>query len=188
MDLCDLNQIYLYLQKTDGYSPSAETSEDELFQMLISAVTKKIENICDRNFEKSSYIEYQSGFDTNFINLDQFPINNITRIDIMQSWDTVGSEVTIYDIDYDSGAIYSQTVFPTGERNIKIEYNAGYDFDSIPEDLNLICVKEVVNEKNRTKRRGNFKSEKLGAYSYTVSDIAEQNLKNNLLRANYISL
>ncbi len=191
MTLCNIEDIYTYLRATDS-NPSVLSTDEKLYEFLINAISDKIKKICDRDLEAATYTEYYDGKGTNYLLLKQWPISQVSSI-YSRSVGSGGETLidsSYYDINYDNGEIYyvgnfSTGLFSQGSRNYKVSYTAGYT--DIPDDLKLICVKAVVNEFNKSKKDGNFKAEKLGDYSYTVSNI-DADLKNEIQLAGYIRL
>lgn len=73
-----------------------------------------------------------------------------------------------YEVDYKGGEIYRSIGFGHGWRNIYVNYNGGYT--TIPADLEQIAI-EIVSDVYGSRTVNNaLKSEKIGDYSYTLSD------------------
>jgi len=133
----------LAFAKTFLKIPSAETSMDTLVEFWINAASEYLESECDRKFAAQSFVEYISGNKSNFILTAEWPINSVTEIKVDSSgaftdpntiWDSseygIGEELQVI--------VARQRMFPTGYRNIKLTYNAGYS--TIPIDLTDACL------------------------------------------------
>jgi len=59
---------------------------------------------------------------------------------------------------------------PRGFQNLLIQYRAGYE--TIPDDLNMLCRELVAQCWQTSKTNGAIQSESLGDYSYTLADKA----------------
>jgi len=168
MSLATLAQAKTYMSITvDTY--------DDLLQVLIDAASDRIDKLCDRHLLENDYTEYIDGNELSKINLKEYPINFVTSLTV---WDY---EVDITDTDAfkiyaEQGSIYYLSKFSKGNRNIKVEYNAGYyNYDvpsltNIPDDLNMLCMQFVKIMYDKTKIDSSKSGEKLGDYSYTVNN------------------
>lgn len=188
MALCNLEDIYTYLRREDtGSSPSDISLEEEQWTALILSSQKKIENICNRKFDAADYLEYIDGENSTLLFTEQFPINSLTSITFIAAVDESSTSVVDLDdvrIDYDLGELFRVTNWTEGKGNYKVSYNAGYSEGSIPDDLNLICVQDVLFEASKADKNINesLKSEKIGDHSYTNLTGSEQDelLKSKL--------
>ncbi len=169
-DLCSLQDVELYLL-TNYENPSDFTQVEEQIEYLITAVSAEIETICNRKFLTDNYTEVHDS-DGRSIYLDQFPVQNISSVKFGSPFgdsDRSAIDTDNYTTDNTIGEIRFSIDFTESPQLFEVIYTAGYD--EVPYDLNLICVKEVVRSISfATIKNTNFKSEKLGDYSYTLSD------------------
>lgn len=175
--LCSLSDIRTYLKIEDS-DPSTLSLTEEQWNMLILSSSAKISNICQRSFVAADRIEFLSGDNTTLLFTEQFPINSltsITRIDSVDESNATEIDLDEVRIDNDLGELFRQTKWIKGNGNYKVSYNGGYVEGSIPSDLNLICVQDVLMEASKGSKDEALKSEKLGDYSYTNATPSEQN-------------
>lgn len=116
------------------------TSFDTLFDNLILAVTERIEKMCNRRFMVSTWTnELYDGSDPygtsrQALVLRNAPVWNITSIAFRSglnsnpTWES--QTVDEYDADMEAGILYFDTL-PTGRRNVRVTYTAGYSGYSI---------------------------------------------------------
>lgn len=116
------------------------TSFDTLLDSLILAVTERIERMCNRRFMVSTWTnELYDGADPygtsrQALVLKNAPVWNIASIAFKSglnsnpTWET--QTVDEYDADMETGILYFDTL-PTGRRNIRVTYTAGYSGYSI---------------------------------------------------------
>lgn len=114
-----------------------ETGFDDLFDRLIVSVTKRIETMCNRQFNIATYTnEIHDGSDIfgsyrGILITKNAPIGTVTRIQYKSgtnenpNW--TDFDTNRYDVDYDAGLIYFDAALPRGKRNIRITYSAGWD-------------------------------------------------------------
>lgn len=168
MSLCTLAQLKIYMSITvDTY--------DSLLQVLIDAASNRIDKLCDRHLLENDYEEYIDGNNLTKINLKEYPINSITAVNVFDHEVDI-TDTDIFKIYSEQGIIYYLSKFSEGNRNIKVEYNAGYygyeepSLSNIPEDLNMLCMQFVKIMYDKTKIDSSKSGEKLGDYSYTVNN------------------
>jgi len=184
--LCTIEDIEKYLLKTYNTNPSDYTATEEQLNYLIDGVSAEIENICNRKFNLDTYNEVHD-IDGSKVFLSQYPINSITTVeygDPFSTTDRIPIESTDYFSINDSGIVSLNLTLRRAEQYVHVVYSAGYE--TIPDDLNLICVKAVVAELNNTSKDSNISKEKLGALTYEYRSTAEkkENMTNSLV--NYI--
>ena len=174
------------------------TSEDVLLNSLIPAVSATINTICGRALELGTYAEtfdVPDSIQDSLMPLN-YPILSVVAITDNGTALTVGTEVVIERTKMlvlllgAGGAIrargdilvQSGPFFTSGRQTIQMTYSAGHE--PIPKDLKLLTNK-VIGGVFNSKDQGNFKSERIGDYSYTVlsnmlvgDPILEQVLKN----------
>jgi len=157
----------------------SDTSQDSFLTNLINRVTDWIERYCGhRRFLATDYVEeLYSGNGTPYLVTKHWPINSVTKIEERDTelredeWTEIDSEY--YHIkEPEKASIYliggtwggTRNVFNEGVNNYRVTYNAGYE--TIPEDLKLVCI-ELVKKFYNDRRNSGMRSETLGEYSYT---------------------
>ena len=176
MALCSIENIETYLNSTISDSnPSYDSALEKQYQMIIDAVSKEIENICGRTFNETTYTEYHDGERSDRIysyatideiTLEQYPITSLTSVTYRDSVQDL-DDVIIY---YDEGTLAFDFIV-SGRQTLKVVYSAG--FNPIPDDLNMICIEEVVRSVNSTTQNSNLRSEKLGEKTLSYFSSAE---------------
>jgi hypothetical protein len=145
--LCNLDEVKQYYGMT-----GASSGEDLLLEDLIDQFTEIFEVYCNRKFKSREFTEYHDGNGTRHLTPDQYPIITISGIWSSTNWDW-DSDTLIdsdtYTIKNTRSIIMKSIIFPKWDNlNVKIIYTAGYS--SIPEDLKLSCIEEVIRAyKNR---------------------------------------
>lgn len=177
MALITIDDIYTYLQQT--YNPSAELEIDSLYDFLIDAVSVWIENVCNRTFNSTVYSTDLDGTGTAVMVLPQYPIISLSDISIGNDYDGwvafSNAAMSQVRIKYTEGELYYAGGFNEGWSNIKVGYIAGYE--TIPEDLKLLCIQIIVDLANQSEKDGTLESEKQGDYSYKIATVVEKSNK-----------
>jgi len=145
---------------------------DLLLEELINSVTDFMERYCGRRFKKTTYTDLLvDGNGTRYLFLDNYPIISVTSI----YRHYVFATDDLFDSDYykvyeNEGYVYRGMKWPYGQKNIKITYEAGYDFATgIPAELEYLC-NSLVKMRFNSEGKAGIKSEKMGNYSVTYSD------------------
>lgn len=145
---------------------SPDSQQESLINMLTTGVSQMLETYCSRKFKSRDYTnEYHDGEGDVYMLTDEFPINSVASLydDVDRLFDSNSLiDSTDYVIYKDIGKIqlingsttvFANGIFSTGEQNVKITYNAGYD--AIPYDLKLIAG-EVLSKKFKAFRDRRF--------------------------------
>lgn len=153
-----LNDFKIYL-KID----TSNTTNDGFLQSCIDTAVGQIESYCNRRFTNSTYTEYLNGNGCNEIYLRHFPVTKITEIksleydtyvNLLVSPDTIDNSTEIIS-DYNILKLTKGYIFPTSSlnRNIKIEYEAGFaiDWNDVPYELKSACKDLAANEFLKSK-------------------------------------
>ena len=155
---------------TDLDNPSVPVNQ---YTNIISAVNKRIEIICGRDFDgisgnpSVSYTEYVDGSGTAFIIVNNYPISSLNSIEYVDTDDDVLDTVDVDDCTYyDDGMIKYNGGFYEGKRNIKVVYETSSSIDS---NLELIAYRYVGYLLNKFDLNEAKQSESLGDYSYSLS-------------------
>lgn len=147
----------------------------QLLDALINSATDFMELYCKRRFLKTTYTaELYDGNGTTMLFLANYPIVSVTSIH--WTYPVVTDQLvdsTYYKIYHACGYIYRAGGWIYGHQNIKVTYEAGYDFvaDGIPPELEAICNALVSLAYNQPDRQG-IKAEKMGGYSVSYSEEA----------------
>ena len=174
-DYCTIEEVELYLQ-TDLQidNPSVTRQDRELIEFLIPRKSDYIDRYCNRvnGFYTENYVELISGNNTSKILLENYPVNSISNLYIGVTLDPGTTAIDIANYSFkEYGEVYYKYGFAKGYENIQANYNSGYaDKDSLPLDLNLVCIQLVVQAFNNTKRDNNVKQIKEGDQSVTFFD------------------
>ena len=166
MSLCTLDDVkYFY-----GIAGTNDET-DTLLEDLIGMVSKTFETYCDRVFDSATYTDDFDG-DRKMITLDHYPIISVTSVtDRGEDW--TGSTLvsgTYYKISNNSRHILfnSSATLTRYTENVRIVYVAGYA--TIPYDLKLACMEEVVKH-YISRKRVNVLDESKGEHSLSFSII-----------------
>ncbi len=173
-------KLYLHIDPLD-------LVEDALLEKLIDTGTARIEKWTKRKFKKRTFVERYDGPGTGNLILRQFPITDLTEVNIdpQQKFLPTTQITPLADfvvkseeegrISFISGVPFSNSklpgagLFPQGIKNVRISYEAG--FDPIPEDVQLAAMKVVAIDFNRSREGGDgIASEAIGAHSITWID------------------
>lgn len=183
------------LSSVKSYLGITGSDEDTLLNTFITQATAVINKYCLRTLEAAAYTEYYEGNGRPELVLRQYPINSLTSIHVdddgyyAQGSGAFGSgDLLTEGVDYTyrsgSGIVYRiGSVWPArtfksgsdlvGQRipgygNIKVIYNGGYS--TVPDDLALAANMLISTLRRGAGNGGNFKSESLEYYSYTLAD------------------
>jgi hypothetical protein len=148
--------------------------QDDIIVRLIDDVSSAIETFCDRQFKSRDYTnEDYDGDGSNVIYTKEYPINSISSL-----YDDPDRNFTSsYLIDPSNYVFYSEEGkiqlitttgssgmllgnFSRGAKNIRINYNAGYD--AIPYDLRMIATEITV------KKLQTYSTRNIGVNSVTT--------------------
>ena len=186
-NLINIEDIEIYLRKSiEEGSPSDDASSDALlYSFLISAISKRIEKICNRTFASTTYYEKIDSFGTKDLLLSNYPITDLTSLSYI-SVDDVTTDIDIDDIyiNAEEGSLYYYAGFPEGRYNLQISYTAGYS--EIPDDLKLVACILTENAFLSAGKRIGLTEEKLGKYAYKIANQVSINKDISAVLATYI--
>lgn len=130
--LCGLEELKLFLN-----IPSSETAYDDVLEALINMASDVIEQHVGTPILTGGYDEVLDGDGTNVLIPRHYPIVEVTSIEI-DGESLAEDDYYVYDT-----YIYSDIVFPAGNKNVELEYSAGWgdDMDSVPGTFKLACLK-----------------------------------------------
>lgn len=194
MDLTTLEKVKALLQGDTPLGPEA----DDLLSWLITAVSKRAETFCNREFEKKERVEFHDG-GGRYIYLRALPVAEIAAIKCSDTWDwptTSLLSVTSYAFDEVTGMVlYRGGDWPYGEGAIQVTYTGGFDplpaegaespegYTPIPEDLQQGICTQVAYEYRRRNDPG-LQTVAFPDGSVQKMDVGEflSSVKTNLLR------
>jgi hypothetical protein len=115
-----------------------DLTKDNYVTDLINGASTAIEDNCNRKLKARDFTdELYSGKNSRVLMLRNYPVNSITAIVTLDSEDAE-TAVVVTRKNVDAGILYYPSgVWPEGDVNIKVTYNAGYS--TIPENLALAC-------------------------------------------------
>lgn len=154
------------------------SSDDALMQVLLDRASADVENYTKRRFEIQSYTEEFNGGNDSLI-LDNYPVISITSIrDFADPNNPVTVDSSTYTLYPNEGHVVLSargfglpSTWAFGIRRWEVNYSAG--FNTIPLDITQAVLFSVSSWYNN-RDGGEFRSESIGDYSYTVSEIAER--------------
>ena len=165
MDLATLAHVKALLQGDTPLGPEA----DELLSRLITAVSKRADALCNREFEKKERVEFHDG-GGKYLYLRALPVAEIASIICSDTWDWAASSplsTSIYAFDGATGMVlYRGGDWPYGEVAVRVTYTGGFDplpvegaeppegYTPIPEDLQQAVCTQVAYEYRRRNDPG----------------------------------
>jgi hypothetical protein len=165
MDLTTLEKVKALLQGDAPLGPEA----DDLLSWLITAVSKRAEAFCNREFEKKERVEFHDG-GGRYIYLRALPVAEIAAIKCSDTWDwpaTSPLSLISYAFDEATGMVlYRGGDWPYGEGAIRVTYTGGFDplldegaeppegYTPVPEDLQQAVCTQVAYEYRRRNDPG----------------------------------
>ncbi|MDD2900818.1 MAG: hypothetical protein PHU44_00115 [Syntrophales bacterium] len=165
MYLTTLEKVKTLLQGDTPLGPEA----DDLLSWLITAVSKRVEAFCNREFEKKERAEFHDG-GGRYIYLRALPVAEIASIICSDTWDWDAASPlsgTSYAFDGATGMmLYRGGEWPYGEGAVRVTYTGGFDpfleegaeppegYTPIPEDLQQAVCTQVAYEYRRRNDPG----------------------------------
>ena len=188
MSIINLNDVEIYLNSniSDG-NPSTTSGLEAQWNFIISAVNKKIENICNRIFSVTAHTERRDGNGKSFLLLKNYPVTSVTSVNYIDIDSNLTEfELTDIVVNNDIGELYSPYGFTKGNYNIQCTYEAGYSDEDMPDDLKQTACRIAVDTFNSSSINTNKSSENFGDYSYTLSSAIEISDMYSLMLSQYI--
>ncbi len=174
--LISLDEAKEYLDIPNGEEP--DTSADEIIQSLINEVSSVVTGYLGRSLLKKTKTEYYCGDNSDLLILNHKPIVSITSIHV----DNNRQFGSMYLIDPSNYYIQKQNgmvkafqlygIWPYGDANIKVVYQAGYDLAAANEAAGGLpnAIKLAVKRLLDRHYRAGFTNRKLDISSETVSE------------------
>ena len=156
-------------------------TEDEFVELAKYEVEAKVKSFLNRDLEVASYVEVYDGTGETSLVLNQFPINSVSKYEVYDGLDNSGVETwdeLVQNSDYERLVIPTTkdrivligSLFPEGEQNIRITYNAGYS--TIPYEIQQACKKLALlyyGEVKKTKTLGKTSVSEGSTFTKTTS-------------------
>lgn len=174
------------LENVRAFVNKALPEQDNLLVLLINQASAAIESQLDRKLNLAAYIEYQQANGRQIITTAQYPIRDVTCIQL--SGQTVPPQLYDWQAKGDWGGIYrddgwTYEGYPHGlagdyiaaKRNLEIKYTAGYTLPkdatdetpaTLPADIEGLCIDMVQDAFGRLQNGG-----KDGLRSFGISDV-----------------
>jgi hypothetical protein len=165
MNLTTLEKVKALLQGDTPLGPEA----DDLLGWLITAVSRRADAFCNREFEKKERVEFHDG-GGRYIYLRALPVAEIASIKCSDTWDWAATSplsVISYAFDAATGMVlYRGGDWPYGEGAIRVTYTGGFDplpdegteppagYLPVPEDLQQAVCTQVAYEYRRRNDPG----------------------------------
>ena len=140
----------------NGIKLNTTPDQNILIEDAINSVTTSFESYCDRKFVSRTFTEYHDGNNTSVFYPKNYPIISMTSVNVDDDW--VWSSSTLvpsasYRVFDNMGIVLKDANYlDYGKQNVKVVYIAGYD--TIPSDLKLACITEVINIMDNIKNVG----------------------------------
>jgi uncharacterized phiE125 gp8 family phage protein len=134
--------VTLALAKKFLKIPALDITQDDMVELFINAASDLFEAETDRKLKFQNHTEIFDGKKTNIILLGEWPVTAIASVQTDPSGKFDGSETTVDSTTYGIGdggnSLVSSVYLPSGFRNIKVAYSAGYSI--VPADIqNSVC-------------------------------------------------
>jgi len=141
---------------------ASDSSQNARLELFINAATSRIETMTDRKLKERTHVEYRSGKRSNEVMLLQYPVSSI--IELSRDNESIFPSSSIispsqYALDASSSSVVLlKDVFPSGIRNIKVTYVAGYNETDHPGNLAEleICCLWIVEWFYKHRERGDM--------------------------------
>lgn len=165
-----------------AYLDITSSTYDTVIEIWIRATQKFIEQLLNMSIEQATYYEIYDGTGERTLMLDNYPIISVAKLsdDIDISTKKYNSFIAAADILIQSsmGMIeYNDNIFSENERNIYIEYAAGYASGAIPYDIQLLAY-EMIAKKYHDKKDARYGVQSKNLFneniSYSIVDVTPQ--------------
>jgi len=144
---------------------------DTVLEQLVTNASAFIRSYTSRDFTSSSYEITRSGRDTTSLQLPQYPITAVERVEVDGYMIPPASSVTQAGYRFDAEQlVLTGYRFNRGQLNVRILYTAGYA--EVPADIAQACI-ELVTLKFRMRDKLEISSKSLAneTISFTQRDM-----------------
>jgi hypothetical protein len=182
MSLCTVAELKLHIGLTAA-------THDTLLAEFVDEASGVINSETRRQIEIADIIEYHDGEQQNAIILHEFPVAEEADFIVTEDGDVIAD--TDYAVDFQQGVLrlLDGATFALGEKNVKVEYRAGYDVTgsppvgeaALPAELKLACkiiagklfqLREVIGVSQKRFRDG----------TTTYKEMIDEGVKSILMR------
>lgn len=145
--------------------PGAAT--DEVLDQLVTNASAFIRSYVSRDITTNSYEIVRSGRDTTALQLPQYPITSVERVEVDSYMVPPAAAVGQAGFRFDEEQIVlTGFSFTRGQLNVRILYTAG--FAAVPADVAQACI-ELVTLKFRTRDKLEIASKSLANETVTFT-------------------
>lgn len=120
--------------KVKEYLRLSNNNDDAMLARLILAASAMIETYLNRKIEIDTYTEVFSGNNTTYHICTNYPVVGVS---------SVGVNSVNQAIDFNDDGVFA-SMFPKGNRNCTISYQAGYAI--VPDDIEQACIELVATK------------------------------------------
>ncbi|MBY9077273.1 hypothetical protein KIH86_03630 [Paenibacillus sp. HN-1] len=170
--LTSLNRARSMMSGVDDSVPDFE------LEMSLEAASAAIERFCNRELAQQTHKQRIDGSGTKFLRLRNFPIHSVAEVKVC------GKELmeSDYVIESGNGILFLEFGWPDGDRNVEVEYLAGYIMPSdaegapeptLPRNYELACILYAQTLLHQTP---GVTSERVGDISVTYETAAAGDL------------
>ena len=166
MAIIDIADLELFLDKE-----ITGTDDEALYTFLIDAAQAEADSVCYRTLESASYTEAYDGTGTDEIYLNNYPVTVMTKVEYGTPFDLASNprdeiETTEYVLDDDLGSLTFLFCSAEKRQMFSVQFTAGYTSDTAPDDLKVILMTMVEEQKVTSYGDPELLKEKIGDYSY----------------------
>lgn len=135
-------------------------NNDDLLRLLIPTSLVAIGNYCNRNFVSGCQSEWRNGNGSKKITLVKYPVTSVNSLSIngKNIPVSIGGSPGYFFVPNGRVIVLVGCEFTQGERNVVINYEAGYGDDAglapWPDDLKLALIMYVVTRYNEKSHLG----------------------------------
>lgn len=122
-----------------------DDSDQVRYEELINAASAVANKYTGRRLKARDYTITLDGHGRDELILPEYPVNSVTTLYI-DTERNFGSEtgVTDYLLYEEEGLLYYESGFPNVRKSVRVEYNAGFAAEAVPEDIQIAVVEIVA--------------------------------------------
>lgn len=146
--------MVITLQEYKDYAKITQTELDSFLEIMAEEAESIVESYLGRKLVADDYTDYYDGTNSNYLIVDNYPINSITSI--YKYEDGVYQELDLSEYNYRTFGhkiIIDDYIFEEGVGNYKVVYNGGWE--SLPKDIELALKKLFVVLFNESPYKNN---------------------------------
>lgn len=153
--IVSLDEVFTFMR------PKADTTNESLSafcEYVISYVSDSIESYCNKAIKEQSFTGYYDGDNCYKLYTDNYPINSVTSLQYRnypsESYKDIVSNISQEVFLYSNYIELYWNIFPSGNKSIKISYDAG--FNVIPGVIKLVALEMCQMTYDNAKFGNNF--------------------------------